>query len=410
MSLSRFKKNKTTLAIATTILVCFFALLFVYKNEISLNYQVSSGGNPAQHIPSVTATSSEIITPTTSTSTSGTPSVSGTVSTPIQVGREIGIAAGSKLIGLSDSDLNKDLSEMAGMGITWVRFDIEWGFVQANQSKYDWSRYDRIINTLNKYNLKALPILTYSPEWARVPGCRGGAHCPPADPKTFATFASAAATRYKSKGVHYWEIWNEPNSYDFWATKSDCVAYTNLLKATYPALKKADSASFVITGGLAQLSTTDVNISALEFLQCIYDNDGKNYFDAVGDHPYTFPALPSDSQSNAWAKMSKTSPSFRGIMVANGDSNKKIWMTEYGAPTGGPDSHWYITEDKQAKMVEDTLSLYKSYSWAGPIFFYTYIDSGFDSSTNEIFFGFVRFDGTPKPAYFTLKKIISEGL
>ena len=33
--------------------------------------------------------------------------------------------------------------------------------------------------------------------------------------------------------------------------------------------------------------------------------------------------------------MYQTSPSIRSIMVANGDSAKKIWITEFGAPTSG---------------------------------------------------------------------------
>lgn len=408
MIIRRIKQSKWVFPITILILIIFFVVLNVYKNDLFL----WDKKDPIVEVPVVTDPNLSTTTPSTvATSTDPlTTPINIKPSVPIEVGHEMGIAAGSKLIGLSDAELNKDLAGMVDLGVKWVRFDVEWGFVQyGSKDKYDWSRYDRIINALNKYNLKALPILTYTPEWARVPGCRGGAHCPPADPKTFAKFATDAIERYKGKGVHYWEIWNEPNSYDFWATKADCKAYTNLLKATYPAMKKADPSAFIITGGLAMLGTTDVNIAPLEFIECIYTNGGKNYFDAIGYHPYTFPALPS-ANGTAWAKMSLTSPSLRSIMLANGDSAKKVWLTEYGAPTGGPDSNWFISEDKQSQMVTDTMNLYKPSTWAGPLFWYTYIDSGNKSDTNENFFGFVRFNGTQKPAFSVLKKIISGGI
>ena len=38
-------------------------------------------------------------------------------------------------------------------------------------------------------------------------------------------------------------------------------------------------------------------------------------------------------------------------MVANGDTDKKIWGTEWGAPTNGPSGSGYVTESTQAAQV-----------------------------------------------------------
>jgi glycosyltransferase involved in cell wall biosynthesis len=265
--------------------------------------------------------------------------------------------------------------------------------------------YDLIINSLNAHGIQGIGIIDNTPPWARTPGCGGGAHCPPNNPAQFATFAAAVVTRYKSKGMHDWEIWNEENDYDFWATKSDCVAYTALLKAVYPAIKKADPSATVITGGLAQISTTNVNTAPLTFLQCIYNNGGEGSFDAVGYHPYTFPQFPSDT--NAWASMDITNPSVRSIMTANGDANKKVWITEFGTPTNGPDPAWYVSEAQQSQMLTTTINLYQSYNWVGPLMWYTYKDGGTTTDTNENFFGLVRADYSQKPAYQTMKDILT---
>jgi len=213
--------------------------------------------------------------------------------------------------------------------------------------------------------------------------------------------------RYSSQGISDWEIWNEPNNAGFWGPQADCDSYTALLKVTYTAIKQADPNAIVLTGGLAPESTDGSNVSPIDFLTCIYKDGGKDYFDGVADHPYTFPNLPSSNSANAWAQMSFTSPSLRSVMTTNSDANKKIWMTEFGVPTNGPDAQWYVSEAQQSDMITDTLNLYKTYDWAGPLFFYTLKDPGTATSTNENFFGLIRYDGSLKPAFNTLKNIIS---
>ncbi len=331
-------------------------------------------------------------------------STSSTVYPPSKIGHAIGIAAGGGLSKIPLLELNKQLDEMVRLGVTWVRFDIEWGDVQYSSPKnFNWTNYDNFAKAVQAHHLKALGIILFTPEWARDPACTGGAKCPPRDPAQFATFAAQVAFRYKKYGFNYWEIWNEPNNYDFWATKTNCIAYTNLLKATYPAIKKVSPHAEIISGGLAPETTDNNNISQRDFLTCMYKNGGKNYFDAMGDHSYTFPALPSDSSVNVWGQMSLTDPSLRSIMVSNGDANKKIWITEFGAPTNGPDSYWFVSEEKQARMVTDSMQLYKTYKWAGPIFWYTLKDGGTSTDTIENFFGLTRADGTRKPAFTALQ-------
>ena len=97
-------------------------------------------------------------------------------------------------------------------------------------------------------------------------------------------------------------------------------------------------------------------------------------------------------------------------MIANGDTDKKIWLTEFGTPTNGPDPHWFVSENQQSQMVSDVIQLYKTYSWAGPLFWYTLKDTGAIPDNNENFFGLVRYDGSTKPAFQTLKDLTSSGL
>jgi exo-beta-1,3-glucanase (GH17 family) len=95
------------------------------------------------------------------------------------------------------------------------------------------------------------------------------------------------------------------------------------------------------------------------------------------------------------------------LMAAHGDGKKQIWITEFGAPTNGPDSANYVSESDQAQIATDSVNLFKSYSWAGPMFWYNYTDTGTSTSTNENFFGLVRSDGSQKPAYAAFEQAIS---
>lgn len=226
---------------------------------------------------------------------------------------------------------------------------------------------------------------------------------PPDDPHVadFAKFATFLATRYGPMGVHSWEVWNEPNIQPFWATGADPVRYTALLKAACAAIKQADSAAVVITAGLAPAGSDGGNLTPMDFLSGIYAAGAKGSFDAVGMHPYTFPGMPNATDGSAywWTKMDD----LRAIMAANGDGDKKVWMTEYGAPTNGPPDSGKVTEAKQAAMLDAAYALNRAAGWAGPLFWYDLRDSGTEVGTIENFFGLVRPDGSYKPAYATMK-------
>ncbi len=322
-----------------------------------------------------------------------------------------GIASGSSLTTMNQASLNTQLQAIAKLGVTWIRYDFDWSQIQPdNSQKYDWSQYDMLVSLSNKYHLHILGILDYTPAWARPINCNN-AKCAPANPANFATFAATVAKRYGTNRVAAWEIWNEPNSVNFWQPTSSPVLYTKLLRLTYGAIKSVEPNVVILTGGLSPQSTDGQSYSPLDFLNAIYAQGARPYFDAVADQPYTFPLSPSSNADDAWNQMASGTNSLRESMVVEGDAQKKIWITEFGAPTGGPgpistitdpnltNQPYVVDESLQAKILTDALILYKQYSWAGPFFVYTYQDAGTDQSTNENFFGLVRYDGSPKPAY-----------
>jgi hypothetical protein len=135
------------------------------------------------------------------------------------------------------------------------------------------------------------------------------------------------------------------------------------------------------------------------FLTDAYDNGAKGLFDAVGWHPYTGSDTPAES-----VHMNGDAAKLNSIMAAHGDGAKKIWGTEFGAPTGGPNS---VSEQAQAATVPTSLAVWYAKSYAGPLFWYSGRDTGTSTDDREQHFGVLRYDGTAKPAYTTLKSMLT---
>jgi len=302
-----------------------------------------------------------------------------------------------------------------------LRLDLGWDRVQpASATAYDWSGLDRIVQAANAKNLKLLPILSYTPAWARPAGCTS-TKCAPADPNQFATFASEAAKRYAPLGVHNWEVWNEPNIVNFWLPTPNVAQYVTLLRAAATSIRAADPAAVVISAGLSPAATSNGNISQRDYVDAFSAQGGPGLVDAVGYHPYSYPVPPGYAADwNAWAQISSTTRSFQSILASYGYSGKKLWLTEYGAPTNGPgvgatttdykfsQNPDHVDEGLQAIMATDSVALAKSSSIIGALFWYTYGDLGTSTTDRENFFGLRRFDGSLKPAYDALKTAIAK--
>ncbi len=333
----------------------------------------------------------------------------------------VGISVGETLTVLSNAELKSELDDIVSLGIGWIRVDFSWSSIQPhNSSEYLWEKNDRIVAEANKRNIKVLPILAYTPYWARSSVCKETNKCAPNRPEEFGEFARVVVERYAQKGVHTYEIWNEPNMRLFWKPGADPKYYVRLLKASYTKMHVADPKVTVIAGALAVVSTKTGSFSPREFLEKIYEYGGGPYFDAISFHPYTFPLTPSDyKDTNAWSQIAGTDWSLRSIMAKNGDSDKKIWLTEFGAPTGGPGTVadvsggkyiWntpdHVTEKYQAEIFESAIKEVKKTTWNGPLFLYSYKDLGTSQNTKENHFGILRYDGTKKPSYYVIKNLL----
>ncbi|MCL4459012.1 MAG: glycoside hydrolase family protein [Chloroflexi bacterium] len=194
---------------------------------------------------------------------------------------------------------------------------------------------------------------------------------------SFNAFCQTMATRYSGK-VRYYEFWNEPNQKP--QMQFEHEEYTRWLGRAHTTIKQVDQNLLVSLGGL---SGADTN-----FLGRVYDyiisTLGQNpdeYFDAVAIHPYGSP-LDDTGIQNIYNQMS-----------SHQDSEKSIWVTEYGWDLDP--LHGGISEQQQKDWLLQSLDILtsptKSYVTAAT--FHLFADQP------GLMWGVCHADLTERPAY-----------
>ncbi len=140
----------------------------------------------------------------------------------------------------------------------------------------------------------------------------------------------------------------------------DPAAYTELLKAAYPAIKEADPSATVIGGVLgAVLNGGQFLMNPVDFVAGMYDAGAHGYFDALSFHPYSY-TLPFSQGAGQAASPLRQLRAIRELMDLNRDDRLKVWATEYGQPTSEG------SEQEQADFTEDFLNSWQTEAGTGP--------------------------------------------
>ncbi|HEX4491227.1 MAG TPA: hypothetical protein VH914_08500 [Acidimicrobiia bacterium] len=311
-----------------------------------------------------------------------------------------GMSMGADLTQLPDSTFDFEMNTMRKIGVHWVRAIIPWGLVQQHgPDGDDWTLVDRLVQSVKAEGMQLDAIIDNPPLWAgasppNVPGCTV---TPPFDLQAYANFAALVAQRYGSAMVSAIEVENSPNIPGIWPTPDTCD-YTRLMKDVYPAVKGVDKKMIVMNGGVGGTRTHKGAIAADKWIAQLYQKGAAGTFDALSFHPYSYPCVPSDGcATRTWGLLTKV----RQLMSSKGDGAKKIWGTEFGAPTSGVGNDGHVTEAVQSKILVDGMKQWAAFPWSGPFFVYEFRDNGTDPTDKSMWFGLVSNDFKhKKPAFF----------
>jgi hypothetical protein len=267
---------------------------------------------------------------------------------------------------------------MAGIqatGATWIRIDYT--------DEYSPGHYDYTLDAMVKQILSSglsVDAILEVPSWARASS--GSANV-----AITGQYMEQAATHLAGLGVSAIEIINEPNLNDSVATGISIWDYSQLLETIYPVIHAAYPRVTILAGPSGIAVPSPIQVDQTIYLTQMYADGAGGSFDALAIHPYTFPYLPAmQANWNVWTLM----PSLHALMAANGDGAKKIWYTEFGAPTAA--STRVVTLQVQALGFQQAFTLARSWSWSGPLFAFNWQDSA-DGA-----FGLHDSTGAAKPA------------
>lgn len=306
----------------------------------------------------------------------------------------VGISPGAGIRDLSDDELAADLDRMVELGVTWIRFDIDWSVIEDYRGQLEWESTDRVVRAAADRGLQVLGLLAYTPDWAR-PGDATDKH-PPIELADFVRFATAAVDHYGGL-IAAWEIWNEPNVAAFWEPSPDPAGYGELLRASAEAIRAVDPDAVVISGGLAPAEDGSSELSPETFLRRLYDTLPAGVVDGVAIHPYSFPALPSDDRFG-WNLFSRL-PEIRDLVDEAEGEPTPLWLTEFGAPFD-PDE-----ATRQADIVAEGVLCANQWPWAGPLFIYALRDLA-DPSTDRQF-GLLTTNNSSRPTWQRVKDAVA---
>ncbi len=254
-------------------------------------------------------------------------------------------------------------------GVTWVRYNgILWSQVEATPGTRDWSKLDAVeaeLRAISAAGARPIVIVRDTPAWARkVPSSCGPIQADALD--DFASFMGDLVQRYSGPpyNVQIWEMGNEPDVdpslvasdsiFGCWGDQNDPFYgggyYADMLKQVYPAIKQANPAAQLMTGGiLLDCDPTQPpdgkDCKPARFLEGILQNGGGAAFDILAYHAYVHWSPTDtdwDDQQSAWSHRGGTllgKLDYLRSILKQYNVNKPIFMNEGGLlcyPTSVP--------------------------------------------------------------------------
>jgi hypothetical protein len=285
-------------------------------------------------------------------------------------------------------DVDYLIDKMVAAGVQSVRMAFRWYMFEPVKGQWSFGVHDQIVAKLRARGIEILGLLQHPPTWAQGSGPPG--ITPPLNDSDWQAFISQIATHYRGQ-VANWEIWNEENLFAFWSPHPDAVRYVQLLKIAFNTIRSADPNATVVLGGLGNNGAFMGWEQPEEryYLQKIYDNGGKDYFDVLNVHIYVHPVTEGLSGLQGYLNDTRT------VMAANGDAGKRLWLTETGwslTPNGFTPN---ITETDQARLL---MSLFAGRASLGleRIYWFSFRDVPADDDA----YGMIRRNLTLRPSYY----------
>lgn len=296
---------------------------------------------------------------------------------------------------------NQDLAFARAQGARAMRVGIGWDGIERSRGTYDFTFWDAYFAAAQRYGVRVIPYLCYTPRWASSkPEADDYWRYPPANLDDWGQFVRVIAKRYRGQATS-WELWNEPDNRDYWRGTSEDFA--SLIRVGAKSVREADPAAKVVLGGIA----SDPGFTEALFRLFALAPD----VDVVNAHAYfeTWSPRTIESIPNYLTQLAS-------VVSAYGQ-HEPVWLAETGyssslppttQPTTRKVSDWYTattgfehTEAYQAEALLRSAALAAS---TGARLFAWYRVHDLPPKTevigdsNNFYLGLLATDGRRKPA------------
>lgn len=315
--------------------------------------------------------------------------------------------------------IDKTLQMAGEAGLGWVKQQFPWENLEMSSGRFwddrynvsTWDKFDYIVNTAAKNGLQVIARLDRPPDWAREPNTTPLS--PPKDFAAYGRFVAEVAKHFKGR-VRYYQIWNEPNLTEEWGGKPvDPKAYVELLRVACQAIKKVDPNAYVLSAPLAQtVENNPAHLSDVAFLEAMYNNGARQYFDILFANAYGFSLPPEDAPDPAKLNFSRVLL-MRQVMERNGDGAKPVWFNEFGwnaSPADLPAERllWgRVTEQQQAEYTARAIQMARrDWPWAGVfnVWFFRQTGQQYQWDDSQFYFRMVDVGFTPRLVYKAVRQ------
>jgi polysaccharide biosynthesis protein PslG len=309
-----------------------------------------------------------------------------------------------------------DMASAAGVG--WIKEHFAWRAIETAPDSYwdsvfqqdAWAKYDAIVDSADRHNLRVVARIDLAPQWARPIGSEHTA--PPTNYSDFADFIAEFVRHYDGR-VQFIQIWNEPNLAAEWGGQIDPEGYAHLLQVAASAARAVDPNIVILSAPLAMTTeNSDRAMDDLSYWQALYDAGAAGYFDIMSANAYgldqPFDAAPDPNTLNI-----RRIELLREIAVRNGDGGKAIWLNEFGWNASPEDFDpealiWSrVSEANQAQWTAKGIEYLRSeHEWFGVanIWYFRQVgDIPIDRS--DYYFRAVDVEFTPRPLYVALRDL-----
>ena len=310
---------------------------------------------------------------------------------------------GLNVVGLgfasSPAEADRSIAVARSVRARIVRVEIPWAALEPRERAGIEARAlaytDRLMADAEAAGIRVIMTVERTPCWASsapatlLRRCRPGAPSPanaypPRSTAPYAAIVAYLARRY-GKGLAALEIWSEPDQVNeaYFAGPNKVPRYAALLRAAYPAIKRADPSVTVLGGSLTGSNGL--------FLKALYAAGIKGYYDGLSVHYYNLTLA--------------SVRSIHEVQLANGD-DKPIWLDEFGWTSCWPhhrtqQQQGCVTPAGQALNLTNTFRALARVPYVAAAAVYKLEDSRHED------FGLLSEHGRRKPAFAGLQAALA---